>query len=136
MHYVSALANIGPYHRYRYRCHDIKFNLTVFQDTSQILEKKIHSVLVRCAVSAILTLPVFGIPLQEEPYRAPELLLGLKYSTPVDVWAAGCIFTEMVTHHPLFDGTVEVHIVFAIFRRITAAEALTHEYFKDVAASA
>lgn len=31
-------------------------------------------------------------------YRAPEILLGEKhYSTPVDVWSAGCIFAEMVS---------------------------------------
>ncbi len=30
-------------------------------------------------------------------YRSPELLLGSQYySTPVDVWSIGCIFSEMV----------------------------------------
>ena len=30
-------------------------------------------------------------------YRAPELLLGVKYySTPVDIWSIGCIQAEMV----------------------------------------
>lgn len=30
-------------------------------------------------------------------YRAPEILLGSRYySTPVDVWSTGCIFSEMV----------------------------------------
>jgi len=36
-------------------------------------------------------------------YRAPEILLGShQYSTPVDVWAIGCIFAEMATCHALF----------------------------------
>ena len=30
-------------------------------------------------------------------YRSPELLLGSQYySTPVDLWSIGCIFSEMV----------------------------------------
>ncbi|XP_028058216.1 cyclin-dependent kinase A-2-like [Camellia sinensis] len=49
------------------------------------------------------------------PYRAPELLLGLNYSTPVDVWSVGCIFAEMVTQQPLFTGTCEVNILIEMF---------------------
>lgn len=31
-------------------------------------------------------------------YRAPEILLGApEYSTPIDIWALGCIFFEMIT---------------------------------------
>jgi cyclin-dependent kinase 8/11 len=38
-------------------------------------------------------------------YRAPEILLGTKHYTPaVDMWAVGCIFNELVTSKPLFDG--------------------------------
>ena len=74
------------------------------------------SLLVVCAVSAILTLPVFFLQDENLQYRAPEMLLGFKYSSPVDMWAAGCIFAKMVPQHPLFNGTAEVHIVFAIFR--------------------
>lgn len=35
-------------------------------------------------------------------YRAPELLFGLPYSTPVDLWSVGCIFGEMVIGNPIF----------------------------------
>lgn len=46
----------------------------------------------------------FGVPVRPYThevvtlwYRAPEILLGTKeYSTPVDIWAAGCIFAELV----------------------------------------
>lgn len=39
------------------------------------------------------------------PYQAPEVLLGsTNYSTPVDIWAVGCIFAEMVTGNILFAG--------------------------------
>ncbi|KAK9162280.1 hypothetical protein Syun_003182 [Stephania yunnanensis] len=41
-------------------------------------------------------------------YRAPELLLGSKhYTSAVDMWAVGCIFAELLTLKPLFQG-VEV----------------------------
>ncbi|WJX40930.1 Cyclin-dependent kinase E-1 [Trifolium repens] len=38
-------------------------------------------------------------------YRAPELLLGAKhYTSAVDMWAMGCIFAELLTLKPLFQG--------------------------------
>jgi serine/threonine protein kinase len=57
----------------------------------------------------------FGIPIRPYTkevvtlwYRAPELLLGAnEYSTPVDIWSAGCIFAEIVTKRALFDGDSE-----------------------------
>lgn len=50
-------------------------------------------------------------------YRAPELLLGSQYySTPVDLWSVGCIFSEMVTKRPLFPGDSEIDQLFRIFR--------------------
>ena len=50
-------------------------------------------------------------------YRAPEILLGAAdYSTPVDVWSAGCIFAELVTKRPLFNGENEMDTIKKIFR--------------------
>ncbi|PVZ96877.1 hypothetical protein BB558_005626 [Smittium angustum] len=38
-------------------------------------------------------------------YRAPELILGSRhYTTAVDMWAIGCIFGEMLTLRPMFNG--------------------------------
>jgi serine/threonine protein kinase len=42
-------------------------------------------------------------------YRAPELLLGSAYGEAVDLWAAGCIFAEMLGRKPLFPGETYVH---------------------------
>jgi serine/threonine protein kinase len=40
-------------------------------------------------------------------YRAPELLLGTVHYTPaVDMWAAGCIFGELLTLNAMFPGSV------------------------------
>ncbi|KAG8454235.1 hypothetical protein GDO86_000757 [Hymenochirus boettgeri] len=49
-------------------------------------------------------------------YRAPELLVGdIKYGKAVDVWAIGCVVTEMLTGQPLFPGDSDIdqlhHIV-------------------------
>ena len=40
-------------------------------------------------------------------YRAPEVLLGTTYATPVDVWSCGCIFAELMSRKPLFPGLNE-----------------------------
>jgi len=40
-------------------------------------------------------------------YRAPEVLLGTTYATPVDIWSCGCIFAELISRKPLFPGLNE-----------------------------
>uniref|UniRef100_A0A7G3ADK2 Putative cyclin-dependent kinase cdk5 n=1 Tax=Lutzomyia longipalpis TaxID=7200 RepID=A0A7G3ADK2_LUTLO len=50
-------------------------------------------------------------------YRSPEILLGSKrYSCPVDIWSVGCIFAEMATRKPLFQGDSEIDQLFRMFR--------------------
>jgi cyclin-dependent kinase 1 len=52
-------------------------------------------------------------------YRPPEILLGSHtYAPPVDVWAIGTIFVEMVTKRPLFPGDSEIDQLFKIFRQL------------------
>lgn len=66
----------------------------------------------------------FGIPVRIYTheivtlwYRAPEVLLGsARYSCPVDVWSIGCIFAEMTTRKPLFQGDSEIDQLFRMFR--------------------
>jgi serine/threonine protein kinase len=68
----------------------------------------------------------FGIPLRHYThevvtlwYRSPEILLGQpRYSTPVDIWSAGCIFAEMAAKMPLFPGDSEIDQIFRIFRTL------------------
>ena len=46
-------------------------------------------------------------------YRAPEILNNTGvYSTPSDIWSAGCIFAELLSLQPLFPGDSEVHQVY------------------------
>ncbi|XP_029163947.1 cyclin-dependent kinase 4-like [Nylanderia fulva] len=40
-------------------------------------------------------------------YRAPEVLLGCSYATPVDIWSVGCILAELCKLEPLFPGSSE-----------------------------
>nr|UXY87890.1 cyclin-dependent kinase-like 2 [Cryptomonas curvata] len=50
-------------------------------------------------------------------YRAPEILLGAKcYSTSIDIWAVGCILSEMILGRPIFCGESEIEQLLAIFR--------------------
>jgi cyclin-dependent kinase-like len=42
-------------------------------------------------------------------YRPPELLLGVPYTTAIDIWAVGCIMAELCDTQPLFPGTDEVN---------------------------
>ena len=49
-------------------------------------------------------------------YSAPEMLLGSKsYGKPIDMWALGCLFGEMIAGKPLFRGTSTVEQVAVIF---------------------
>lgn len=42
-------------------------------------------------------------------YRSPELFLGAeKYGPEIDIWSIGCIFGELLTNEPLFQGKNEV----------------------------
>jgi serine/threonine protein kinase len=52
-------------------------------------------------------------------YRPPEILLGSQtYAPPVDVFAIGAIFVEMVTKRPLFPGDSEIDQLYKIFRQL------------------
>lgn len=41
--------------------------------------------------------------IQSRTYRAPEVILGLKYDTKIDVWSVGCIVAEMWTSNVLLE---------------------------------
>lgn len=70
-------------------------------------------------------------------YRAPELLVGdTQYGTPVDVWAIGCLFAELVRGEALWPGRSDVDQLYLI--RKTLGDLLPrhiqifgqNEYFK------
>ncbi|XP_076156779.1 cyclin-dependent kinase-like 1 [Alosa pseudoharengus] len=48
-------------------------------------------------------------------YRAPELLVGdTQYGPPVDVWAVGCVFAELLSGSPLWPGKSDVDQLYLI----------------------
>ncbi|KAI9208582.1 kinase-like domain-containing protein, partial [Polychytrium aggregatum] len=44
---------------------------------------------------------------QSRFYRSPEVILGISYSTAIDMWSLGCILAELYTGYPLFPGENE-----------------------------
>jgi dual specificity tyrosine-phosphorylation-regulated kinase 2/3/4 len=52
--------------------------------------------------------------IQSRLYRAPEIILGVPYSTAIDMWSLGCIIAELTTGMPLFHGENETDQLFAI----------------------
>ncbi|CAO1300513.1 unnamed protein product [Diamesa hyperborea] len=52
-------------------------------------------------------------------YRAPELLVGdTNYGTPVDIWAVGCVFAELIRGDALWAGRSDVDQLYLIRRTI------------------
>lgn len=48
-------------------------------------------------------------------YRSPELLVGdTQYGPPVDIWAIGCVFYELITGQPLWPGRSDVDQLYLI----------------------
>lgn len=45
--------------------------------------------------------------IQSRFYRAPEVILGIPYTTAIDMWSLGCILAELVLGKPLFPGESE-----------------------------
>ncbi|ETN73655.1 kinase domain protein [Necator americanus] len=51
-------------------------------------------------------------------YRSPELLLQCSYNTAVDIWAIGCIVSELYQRIPLFPGQTEAQQLSIIFQKM------------------
>ncbi|KAI5303401.1 dual specificity protein kinase yak1, partial [Ascosphaera atra] len=49
--------------------------------------------------------------IQSRFYRSPEVLLGLPYSSGIDMWSLGCIVAELFLGLPLFPGSSEYNQV-------------------------
>lgn len=45
--------------------------------------------------------------IQSRFYRAPEIILGIPYSTSIDMWSLGCIVAELFLGIPIFPGASE-----------------------------
>ncbi|KAL8993448.1 MAG: hypothetical protein Q9169_006335 [Polycauliona sp. 2 TL-2023] len=45
--------------------------------------------------------------IQSRFYRSPEVILGMTYGMPIDMWSLGCILAELLTGYPIFPGENE-----------------------------
>ena len=45
--------------------------------------------------------------IQSRFYRSPEVILGMTYGMPIDMWSLGCILAELLTGFPIFPGENE-----------------------------
>ena len=60
-------------------------------------------------VREVRSLPPYTDYVSTRWYRAPEVLLrSPRYSSPIDMFAVGCILAELYTLQPLFPGTSEI----------------------------
>ncbi|KAK3853811.1 hypothetical protein Pcinc_039661, partial [Petrolisthes cinctipes] len=57
--------------------------------------------------------------IQSRFYRSPEVILGLPYGLPIDMWSLGCILAELYTGYPLFPGENEVEQLACIMEVLT-----------------
>lgn len=58
-------------------------------------------------------------------YRAPELLVGdTQYGPPVDVWALGCVFAELLNGNPLWPGKSDVDQLYLIQKTLGTSSFL------------
>jgi len=56
--------------------------------------------------------------IQSRFYRSPEVVLGLPYTTSIDIWSFACIVAELVTGFPLFAANNEVDLMGSIIQVI------------------
>ncbi|OMJ91102.1 hypothetical protein SteCoe_6467 [Stentor coeruleus] len=55
--------------------------------------------------------------IQSRFYRAPEIILGIPYTTAIDMWSFACIVIELITGNPLFPGESEaeqLHLIMEV----------------------
>jgi dual specificity tyrosine-phosphorylation-regulated kinase 2/3/4 len=58
--------------------------------------------------------------IQSRFYRAPEVILGMSYGHPIDMWSFGCILSELYTGYPLFPGEDETEQIQCILEVLGA----------------
>ena len=110
----GVLTGLGHMHKHGFFHRDIKpENILVKNGAAKIAD-------FGCA-REIRSRPPFTVYVATRWYRAPELLLSsTTYSSPIDVWAVGCIFAEMFRASCLFPGSSEVDMLVKIFDAIGA----------------
>jgi serine/threonine protein kinase len=78
--------------------------------------------------------------IQSRFYRSPEVILGLPYRLPIDIWSLGCVSFELFVGLPLFPGQNEHRMLARIIKafgmppyHMLAEGRQTHKFFNKVA---
>ena len=56
--------------------------------------------------------------IQSRFYRAPEVILAIPHSYPIDIWSLGCVAVEIFVGLPLFPGQNEVQMLILIVQML------------------
>ena len=56
--------------------------------------------------------------IQSRHYRAPEVILGIPYTSAIDMWSLGCIAAEFFLGIPIFPGSCEYNQLYKIIKMI------------------
>ncbi|ELP88125.1 serine/threonine protein kinase ppk15, putative [Entamoeba invadens IP1] len=56
--------------------------------------------------------------IQSRHYRSPEVILGLPYSTAIDMWSFGCMAAELFVGIPIFPGNCEYNMLYKFINMI------------------
>ncbi|ELP90606.1 hypothetical protein EIN_021150 [Entamoeba invadens IP1] len=75
--------------------------------------------------------------IQSRHYRSPEVILGIKYNSAIDMWSFGCIAAELILGIPIFPGSSEYNQLERIIkmlgmppRNVLEQGTNTRKYFK------
>lgn len=87
----------------------IKFPSILYSPLSQSQPKEVVKLADLGSIRGIFSEPPYTEYISTRWYRSPECLLTIgNYGPKMDVWAAGCVFYEMLTLKPLFPGCNEI----------------------------
>jgi dual specificity tyrosine-phosphorylation-regulated kinase 2/3/4 len=77
--------------------------------------------------------------IQSRYYRAPEVILGLKYGCGIDMWSLGCVVAELVNGRPLFEGDCDTDQLLAIMevlgqppRHLLESSQHMHKFYRTM----
>lgn len=56
--------------------------------------------------------------IQSRFYRAPEVILAIPHSFPIDIWSLGCVAVELFVGLPLFPGNNEIQMLILIVKML------------------
>ena len=83
------------------------------ESSTQSSDKKFNDIDIKYTENCKIQLTDFGSnmkiadldddEIQTRYYRAPEVILGLKYNEKIDIWSIGCMIYELYTGEILFD---------------------------------